>query len=249
MLSGLLGIGGGIVVVPALYFLFSASGFPAEDLMRVAIGTSLACTLFSTLLATWIHHKKKTVVWEILGKMSLGLLLGIGLGALLVRKISGSALQIIFSFFLCALSIWLFRSKKLHAAPFSLPSKQTLLISSVSIGTLANILGIGGGSLIVPLLIHWGLSIKKAVGTSAALSFSISLGGSLSYLLIGLGKIPGPATIGFIDLRAFFLIVPIALITAPYGARLAHQIHDHTLTRAFALLLLATGLWMLCSNF
>lgn len=245
ILAGLLGIGGGIVTVPCLYYIFYLIGYPQSYLMLLAVGTSLAAMVFNTASSTWAHHRRRAVLWDAWKKMVLGLLLGSGLGALFAKYLPGTILKIFFGIFLCILAVNFWGKHSFHEEPHRLPKMPLMLLWSLSIGAISNILGIGGGTLIVPFLTRCKVSSKNAIGTSAACSLLITSIGAVSYLIIGLNKVPLSKEIGYINLPAFIMVGIVSFIMAPLGAKWAHQLPMVQVRKIFAIVLAATGISMI----
>ncbi len=242
ILGGLLGIGGGVITVPCLLIIFRYLGYPQAYVMHMAIATSLAAMIFTTLSATWAHHKRGGVLWDVLKKMLPGLLVGSVLGALIAIWLSGIMLEIFFGVFLCLLAVRFYRQKPIHSGRHHLPKMPLLSVISGCIGVLSNLLGIGGGSLTVPMLTTFNVPDKKAIGTAAATTLFTSILGSLSYLIFAWGIIPIPDTVGLINLPAFLIIGGVTFFLAPYGAKLTHQISPQKVRKIFAIVLALTGI-------
>ncbi len=245
IMAGLVGIGGGIITVPCLYLVFHLLGYPQAYLMHMAIGTSLAAMVFNTISSTQAHHKHHGVVWSIVKKMLPGLLIGSFLGALSAEILSGVILAIVFGFFLIGTGLLFFRKHQPDLLEHKLPKAPMLTLISTGIGWLSNVLGIGGGVITVPILSAFKLPSKKAIGTSAATSLVISTIGAITYLMIGLGKLPFHDTVGYVNLPAFALIGIATFIAAPYGAKWTHQLREQTLKRVFGVVLVIMGLTMI----
>jgi uncharacterized membrane protein YfcA len=245
ILGGLLGIGGGIVTVPCLLLLFHLLGYPQPYIMHMALGTSLAAMTLNTISSTWAHHKKEAVLWNIVKQMLPGMILGGILGATCARFLSGVILELLFGVFLIVVGTLFFRQIKPHVKPHQLPSWPVLNAISAGIGWISNMLGMAGGILTMPLLTSFQIPNKKAIGTSAATSFLITLIGAVSYLIVGLGALPVSDTVGFINLPAFVVIGLTTFFVAPYGVKLAHQLPDQVLRRIFGIVLIVVGLSMM----
>ncbi len=241
ILAGLLGIGGGIVTVPCLLLVFNLLGYPQTYLMHMAIGTSLAAMVFNTISSTCAHHKRHGVLWNIVRKMLPGLVIGSVLGAVSAEYLSGIILEIFFGCFLIGIGILFLRKHQPHLEEHKLPSPPVFTLISAGIGWLSNLLGIGGGVITVPVLTSFKVQSKKAIGTSAATSLCISSIGALSYLWIGLGKLPFHETVGYINLPAFALIGIATFIAAPIGAKWTHQLSEHVLKRFLGVMLVLVG--------
>lgn len=242
VLGGLLGIGGGIVTVPCLLILFRYLDFPQPYIMHMAIATSLAAMIFNTAAATIAHNKRKGVVWDVFWKLIPGLIVGSILGALLATWLSGVVLEIFFGIFLLLLAVHFYRQKPVKAEGHKLPRPMILNALSGSIGVVSNILGIGGGSMTVPLLTFFQMKDKKAIGTSAATSLVTTTCGALSYLIFGRGDVPTSDTLGLINIPAFLVVGIIAFFTAPFGAKLTQEIDAAKVRKIFAIVLVLTGL-------
>lgn len=241
-LSGLLGIGGGIVTVPCLLILFPYLGFPKEYIMHLAIATSLAAMIFNTTSATIAHNKRGAVLWDIFWKLVPGLIIGSVIGALISTWLPDLLLEIIFGSFLLLLAIYFYRSKTVKSETHKLPHPFILNILCGGIGAISNLLGIGGGSMTVPLLTAFKVKDKNAIGTSAATTLITTICGTISYLVFGWGDIQEPETFGLINVPAFLIVGMTAFFTAPYGAKLTHEIDAGKVRKIFAIVLALTGL-------
>jgi uncharacterized membrane protein YfcA len=246
-LGGLLGIGGGSIAVPALLWTFSYLQFPQSHVMHIAIGTSLASMVINTLASAYFHQKKGAVHGMAIRKMIPGLLLGSLLGALTSPFLSGVFLQILFGLFTCAMSLYFVKPVKIEAVERHLPSLPLMSLQTGSISFMANILGIGGGIFTVPLLMHYSFKEKKAIGTSAAVSFIITLCGAIGYLIQGEDAFSQTLCVGYVYLPAFVIISVTSFFSAFYGAKLAHALPLKVLRTIFAAALLAVGLSMILS--
>jgi uncharacterized membrane protein YfcA len=245
LLAGLLGMSGGIITVPCLLFVFTWLGFPAEELMQLAIGTSLAAMVFNALSSTYSHNKSGAINWKLVKKMVPGLIIGCILGAYLGHILPNRILQLIFACFAIVLGFFFFRHKELpDVGKYKLPSRPILNSYGFGIGALSNVLGIGGGTMTVPLFVAFKLPLKASVATSAATGFIITLAGAVSYLIFGLGEAYYSYTFGYIYLPAFVILAIATFVAAPYGARMAHRMETDKLKKIFALSLLFVGIAM-----
>lgn len=242
VLGGLLGIGGGVITVPCLLFIFKYLGYPQTYLMQMAIATSLAAMIFNTLAATIAHNKRKGVDWNVFKKLIPGLTIGSLIGALIAVWLSTVILEILFGFFLILLAVNTYRQKTTKVKSYKLPSPLLLNALSCSIGALSNLLGIGGGSMTVPMLTAFKMKDRIAIGTSAASTLITTIYGTISYLVFGLGDIPVKDTVGLINVPACLIIGVAAFLIAPYGAKLTHEIDPRKVRKVFALVLVLTGL-------
>lgn len=247
LLAGLLGISGGIITVPLLALVFSHTALPQSSIMHLAVGTSLAAMVFNGLSATWAHHQKNGVVWNVFSRMAVGIILGSLCGAFVAHLLPDALLEGIFGFFACVLALYMLRKKAYHGENHPLPGTAALNSLGFCVSGIANVLGIGGGILTVPALMHFKMQEKQAIGTSAATGTLVSFLGAVSYMIFGLQQesVVNGKAVGYLYLPAFIAISVTTFIAAPYGARLAHVLPSKTLRRIFAAALFATGLMML----
>ena len=244
--AGALGIGGGLVMVPSLTIIFAAqAGFPAAEVLHLALGTSMAVILFTSLSSLLAHHRHGAVLWPIVVQITPGILLGTLLGTLLAASVPAQPLAIFFSAFVSLVAVQMVFNLKPKAAR-ELPGHAAVLVVGVGIGGVSALVSIGGGSLTVPFLTWCNVRVHNAIGTSAAIGFPIAVGGSLGYLFNG-WEHPGlPAgSVGYIYLPAFLWLVPSSMLMAPFGAKLAHSLPVATLKRLFAGLLVVLAARML----
>ncbi len=237
VLAGLLGIGGGLVFVPALVLLFRVQGLPDLLVMHMAVGTSLAAIVLTSLSSIRAHARLGSVDWPVFMHMLPGLLAGGLLGAACASLLSGFGLRVVFSVFLMlvAFRMWMGgRGTSVRTTHGPLGTG----IAGGAIGTLSALLGIGGGTLTVPYLTWRGLVVLRAVGTAAAAGLPLALAGTVGFVFIGLGVEGRPtASSGYVWWPAAILIGSVAMVLAPTGARLAHRIEPAKLRRVFAVLL------------
>lgn len=246
VLAGLLGVGGGIVIVPVLYFVFQSLGVSPESAMVVATATSLATIVPTSISSIRAHHRKGNVDLDLLTRWAPSIALGVFTGSWLVTRVAGSWLAALFGVVatLSALNM-LLRTNKSAVFP-NLPDRPGQAAMGASIGMVSSMVGIGGGTISVPLLTLYSYPAHKAVGTAAAIGLIISLPGVLTMLVFG--KLPADApvgTFGLVNIFGFFCIVPLTVMFAPIGASLAAKLDAAKLKRLFAIALLITGLRML----
>ncbi|MCP5324751.1 MAG: sulfite exporter TauE/SafE family protein [Oceanospirillaceae bacterium] len=248
VLAGLFGIGGGLVIVPVLIFVFSQQGVSPEVLTHMAIATSLATICFTSLSSIRTHQQNNAVDWPVAAGLSAGIVLGAVLGALTAEQLSGPALQVIIGVF--ALVIAAQMGFGLKPSPSrQLPGKTGQVTAGAGIGFASAIFGIGGGSLTVPFLSWCNMPMQRAVATAAACGLPIAVFGALSNVWIGYGNGLLPEhSLGYVYLPALLGIALTSVPCARIGARLAHQWSAAKLKKAFAILLLAVGLKFLLSN-
>ncbi len=246
IIAGLLGVGGGIVIVPVLYYMFTALKVDPNVLMHVAVGTSLATILATGTSSARAHFKRGSVDMDLLKTWWWAIALGVLAGAAIAGNISGGALTLVFG--VVALGVaanMLFRkdgpalSERLPGSPF----KEGI---GALIGGISVMMGIGGGTLGVPTLTLFGYPIRKAVGTAAAIGLIIAVPGTLMSILFGWGVAGRPPfSLGYVNLIGFLLIIPASTLAAPLGAKIAHAIDPSRLKLIFALFLGFTGLRMI----
>lgn len=245
--AGLLGIGGGMVMVPMLVFVFNAQGLSSENMLHLAIGTALASVAFTSLSSMRAHHAHGAVDWPIARAMSPGILTGSLGAALIAGFIPTRPLAALFSaLMLYAATQMLFTLRPKRAR--SLPGPAGVFAAGAFIGAVSSLLAAGGAFLTIPFLAWCGVPLRRAIGTAAANGFPIAVAGSLGYILHGL-RVPNlpPASLGFVYLPALGLVVLTSMLAAPYGARLAHRLPVKRLRVVFAVVLFGLALRMLLS--
>lgn len=245
LLAGLFGVGGGVVIVPALAFSFTAQGMNPEVLMHVAVGTSLATIVVTSLSSIRAHHRRGAVLWPVFLRLTPGIIVGAFIGAAVADLLPGEWLRRIFALFILFVAVQL--AFGLRPAPNrSLPGTAGMALAGAVIGSVSAIVGIGGGSLTVPFLTWCNVHVRNAVATSAAGGFPIAVAGALGFLYQGWGAAGLPEwSSGYLYWPAFAGIVVASTSMAPLGARLAHTLPAATLKRIFALLLAVIGVRML----
>lgn len=243
--GGLLGLGGGIVIVPALLFLFIHKGLPADILMQLAVATSLATIVFTSVSATWAHHRHGAVSWHIVRLLGPGIILGAVLGAVIADQLHSDSLRIAFGIFEMLVALQIGSGLK-PAAHRSLPSAAGMVASGGVIGTVSSLLGIGGGTLTVPFLLWCNTHIRTAVATSSACGLPIAVAGAATMIITGWGYdgLPQGST-GYVYWPAAILISIASVLAAPLGAKLTHTLPVHILRRVFAVVLFMIGVGMI----
>ena len=250
ILAGLLGVGGGIVIVPALYLALSTAGMDPAITMQVAVGTSLATIVFTSLSSGYGHFKRGAIDMDLLKLWAPSLLIGVVIGALLGGYVSGLILVGVFATVAALVALdMIFRKTKDDPTPRGF-AKPIWAILGVVTGGLSAMMGIGGGTIGVPLLNFLGYDIRRAVGTSAAIGFIIGLPGAVVYALTGLGAegLP-PFSLGYVNLAAAAIIIPLTSSFAHVGVKLAHSIPRRALRFAFGIFLMVTSLRMFIDLF
>lgn len=247
LVAGLFGLGGGVVMVPALIYTFAALDFPPLIATHLAVGTSLACILVTSATAGWTHWQKGAVDAGLLRPLIPGVLLGAWLGGGLAARLPGNGLQLAFGVFLIFVAATML--VKVQQAYFRLPGRWGMGLVALIIGAVSSLFGVGGGSMTVPFLRLCGVIMTRAVATSAVLGFPIALAGTLAYLYQGWAhsKLPGGA-LGFIYLPAFAGLVLCSAPASRLGAVLAHRLPAALLQRCFAGVLLLIALELVVSG-
>ncbi len=245
VVAGLLGIGGGMMMVPFLAILFQAQGFPFETKMQVILATSMATIIFTAISSVRAHHAKKAVNWQAVWAMSPGILLGALIGTRIVSMLSTRFLMIFFTVFLFYTGTQMLLNFKPKASR-TLPGRGGLFVAGLVVGVLSALVGAGGGFFSVPFLTWCNVAIHNAVGTSAALGFPIALFTTIGNVFNGwnMPNVPQPS-LGYVYLPALVGISITSMMTAPFGARLAHKLPVATLKRIFAVILYLLALRML----
>lgn len=249
LLGGLLGIGGGLVIVPVLVYSFTAHDFDNAILTQMAVGTSLATIIFTSFSSVRAHHARGAVRWELVRMIAPGIVLGTFLGAQIAHLLPGTGLQVLIGIFAILMALQMltnWQPGSATASPASLPGRQGLFLGGGMIGTASALFGIGGGSLTVPWLSHHAVRMQEAVATSSACGIAIAIAGTASFAWTGWGHAGLPVhSLGYIYLPAFACISLTSVMFATIGVRLAHQLPSRTLKKVFAVLLVVVGIRMI----
>jgi uncharacterized membrane protein YfcA len=237
-LAGLFGVGGGLVLVPVLLFLFDAQHFPAEHAMHLALGTSMATILFTSLASMRKHHQHGAVNWRVVRDITPGILLGTALGALIAASISPRELGIFFALFVYFAAAQILLDVRPHATR-QLPDFVGMTSIGTFTGWISSMVSIGGGTIVVPFLLWCNVPLRNAIGTSAAIGFPVAVGGTVGYIVTGMSihSLPAP-NLGFVYLPALLWVALASVSTAPLGAMAAHRMKVGLLRKLFAVLLL-----------
>jgi uncharacterized protein len=244
-LAGLLGIGGGLVIVPVLALVFAGQGVEPSVIMHLAIGTSLATIVITSLSSIRAHHRRGAVDWPVFARITPGIILGGLLGSGLAALLPSDVLRTAFALFMLLVAVRM--AFDLAPAPHrQLPGRLGMGFAGTLIGTVSTLMGIGGGTLSVPFLTWCNVTMRRAVATSAAIGLPIAVTGTSVYMTTGWGQaaLP-PLSLGYINLPAFVGIVVASILFAPLGARLAHAVPERQLKRFFAVFLAVLGLKLL----
>lgn len=249
-LAGLFGIGGGMIMVPMLVFVFTAKGFPAEHLMHLSLATSMATIVFTSISSVRAHHRHDAVDWKVARAMAPGIVAGALAATLVAGFVPTRPLAIAFAIFMFYASFSMFRDVR-PVPSRQLPGAAGLFGVGAGIGGLSSVLAAGGAFLSIPFLVRCNVPLKRAIGTAAANGFPIAVAGTLGYILNGLrvegssaGGLP-EGCLGFVYLPALAIIVAASMPAAPFGAKLAHRLPVRRLRIVFAIMLLAIAVRML----
>lgn len=249
--AGLFGVGGGTIIVPLLFIVFSQMGYNPDVVMHLALGTSLATIVVTSISSLMAHNKKDGIIWPVFKNLAPGMAIGCFFGAGIAGWLSAVHLQFIVGLFLLWVAYNMFMgSKKAVDSTKTLPTTSAQMGAGAGIGIASAIFGIGGGSLTVPYLTHYGVVMQKAVGTSAACGLPIAIAGALGFMLFGMkAEVNVPNTIGYIHIYAFLGISIMSFFTAKFGAKAAHALSPAVLKKCFAVLLVCVGCFFLVKGF
>jgi uncharacterized membrane protein YfcA len=245
-LAGLLGIGGGMIMVPFITAILSARGVPGDLAIKMAIASSMATIVFTSISSVRAHHKRGAVRWDLVRALAPGIVLGAGVGSLGVFAVlKGSSLALFFALFVSFSATQMFLDKK-PAPTRQVPGPAGLLGAGAFIGFLSGLVGAGGGFISVPFMTWCNVAIHSAVASSAALGFPIALANVAGYAISGfnLAGLP-PYSLGYIWLPALLVIASCSVLTAPLGAAAAHKLPVKRLKRVFASILYLLAAYML----
>lgn len=244
ILAGLLGVGGGIVLVPAFFYLFEGMGYGSDQLMQVCLATSLATIIVTSARSVLAHHRKGAVDWQILRGWAPGIAVGALAGVMVVAQLRTVTLQVIFGGLVFLISLYMAFGRSDWRLGTQMPKGILRATLSPIIGFLSVLMGIGGGSFGVPLMALHGVAIHRAVATAAGFGITIALPSAVAFLTTPVPNAP-PYTLGAVNLPAFLVVIAMTTITAPWGAALAHRLDPKPLKRIFAAFLAVVALNML----
>lgn len=244
VLAGLLGVGGGIVLVPAFFYTFTSLGYASPKLMQVCLATSLATIMVTSLRSVLSHSKKGAVEWGILRSWAPYIAVGALVGVIVASALKSSTLQAIFGGVGVCVGLYMAFGRSEWRLGEAMPTGVRRALMAPVVGFLSVLMGIGGGSFGVPLMSLYGVPIHRAVATAAGFGLTIAVPSVLAFLLVPVIGAP-PWTLGAVNIPAFFLIIAMTLITAPLGVRLAHAMDPKPLKRVFAIFIMLVALNML----
>ncbi|MDO9133217.1 MAG: sulfite exporter TauE/SafE family protein [Polaromonas sp.] len=242
VLAGLLGVGGGIVIVPVLYHLFTLLGVDESVRMHAAVGTSLATIIPTSIMSSRAHKKRGSLDMSLIKRLMPSVVVGVIVGSVASRFLSGASLTAVFASIALLVALNMAFKRDGFAVADGLPGPMGTALLGSGIGGVSTLMGIGGGTLSVPILNALRVPMHTAVGTGAMLGMVISFPGALAFILNGL-DVPNrlPFSLGYVNLLGFALIVPATLATTGWGAKLAHAINAQRLRQVFALFLALTA--------
>jgi len=233
--AGLLGVGGGIILVPAFYYTFVSLGYDSPQIMQICVATSLATIVVTSARSVLSHHKKGAVEWDILRQWAPGIAVGAILGVVIASGLRSNSLMMIFGILGLLVGSYMAFGRSDWRLGTEMPKGIQRIALSPLIGFLSVLMGIGGGSFGVPMMTLYGRPIHRAVATAAGFGFLIAVPAVMGFLLAGsdLTNKP-PFTIGLVNIAAFVVVVSMTTLTAPIGVRLAHAMDPKPLKRVFA---------------
>ncbi len=246
VLAGLLGVGGGIVLVPAFFYAFQTLGYDGPQLMQMCLATSLATIIVTSVRSVLSHNKKGAVDWAILRSWTPGIVVGAVLGVLVASNLRSTALQAIFGCLAIVIGLYMLFGRSEWRLRDAMPGALGTAAMSPVMGFASVLMGIGGGSFGVPLMSLMNVPIHRAVATAAGFGVVIAVPSVLGFLLVQIDPaMRPPLTIGAVNLVAFVLVIAMTLITTPWGVKLAHAMDPGPLKKAFGVFLTLVALNML----
>ncbi|MFT0891860.1 sulfite exporter TauE/SafE family protein [Pseudochelatococcus sp. G4_1912] len=242
LLAGLLGVGGGIIIVPVLYQVFTTVGIAETLRMKIAVATSLATIIATSAVSVKSHYDRGAVDTRLLKSWSGPIFVGVIAGAIIGGHVDGRVLSFVFATVALLVALQMTFTNRGAKIWDDFPNLAFRWGSGAFVGLISALMGIGGGSLSVPILSAVGYDIRKAVGTAAAIGFIIAIPGTITYVLSGIGVqgLP-PFSLGYLNWLGALVLVPLTMLTAPLGARLAHSIPRRMLQTCFAVFLAITS--------
>jgi uncharacterized membrane protein YfcA len=249
LFAGMLGIGGGVIIVPLLVSLFTEQHFPTDRVLHLALGTSIASIVFTGLSSVRAHHVRGVVRWDIVRRAGPWIVAGSLLGTLFAERLSSRYLALIFTAFVLYSSAQLLRRHNPKPTR-QLPGGLGMSVIALLIGGMSSLVGVAGGVIMLPLMTMCNVPMLTAIGTTAALGVPLSLAGAAGYIAAGLDKshLP-PLSLGYVYLPALAGLLVGTVVTVPFGARLAHGMRVELLRKIFAVVLLVLAAKMLWSLF
>ena len=239
-MAGLLGVGGGIIIVPALYYAFTVLDFDIVTRMHLSVGTSLAIIIPTSIISTKTHMEYDAVDFKMVKSFGLFILIGVILGTFLAVNLKTPALVLFFSIFAFMVGLFfIFLREKIVEKPKKI-SEIIKNISGIVIGFISVPLGIGGGSLMVPFMRNCGYDIRKSIGTAAAIGFLIAVSGTITLIISGkiINNITSPYSYGYFNFLGFIVFMPVTMVMARIGAKAVYKINKKLLSKIFGIFLI-----------
>ena len=248
--AGLFGIGGGLITVPFLYYIFGSLGIDQQYLMHLAVGTSFAIIIPTSIVSVLTHHRFKAVDFEIVKSYGIYVVLGVVLGTVFAASLKTKSLVLFFTIVIFLLAFYLLLLKEKEKNVIVKIRLHLKVIFGIIVGFISAPMGIGGAIMNVPILKFFGYSINNAIGSAAAIGFLIALFGATGFFLSGsILKTNLPLSIGFLNIPAFLIFIPITTFMARIGARTVHRIDKNKISKFFGIFLIIIGLRFLLEYF
>lgn len=244
LLAGLFGVGGGIVLVPAFFFVFNGMGYGGDQVMQICIATSLASIAATSARSVWAHHKRNAVDWSILRGWAPGIAIGAVVGVTVAARLRSEMLVLVFGVLATCVGLYLAFAKVHWRLGNEMPRAGVRGMLSLGVGFFSALVGIGGGSFGVPLMTLYGVQMHRAVATAAGFGLLIAVPSVLAFLFVSVPN-PPPGTIGAVNVLAFGIAISMTFVTAPLGARFAHALPAVALRRSFSVFILIVAVNML----
>ncbi len=241
--AGLFGIGGGLITVPFLYYIFGQLGIDQQYIMHLAVGTSFAIIIPTSTVSVLTHHKFKAVDFDVVKNYGLFVIIGVVVGTIFAASLKTKSLVLFFSIVILFLGIYLLLIKEKEQNILVEMKLYLKIILGFIVGFISSIMGIAGAVMNVPILKYYGYSIKKAIGSAAAIGFLIALFGATGFLISGnYLNTELPMSFGFINIPAFLIFIPITTFMARLGARTVHRIDKKKISKFFGIFLLIVSI-------
>ncbi|VDC33277.1 sulfite exporter TauE/SafE family protein [Pseudogemmobacter humi] len=244
VIGGLLGVGGGIVLVPAFFYAFQALGYGGDQVMQICVATSLATIVVTSLRSVSAHHRKGAVDWQVLRSWGPWLVLASALGVWVASGVSSSVLQALFGALAGLAGLWMAFGRDSARLGAEMPGQPLRGLLASFTGFFSALMGIGGGTFGVPLMVLFNMPIHRAIATASGFGVLIAVPAVIGFLFLRIDHAP-PLSVGAISLPAFLIVIGTTLLTTPWGVRLAHAMDPKPLKRAFAVFLTLVALNML----
>jgi len=246
-LAGLLGIGGGLVLVPGLFFVFNMLGYESDSIMHLAVGTSLSTIVATGISSARAHWKKGSVRFDLVKKIGVGMVIGVAIGTFIASTVTGIWLQAFFAFTLVILALLMRINPEKITLFKEVPGQPWSGIAGTIIGVVSTLMGIGGAALNVPYMTLSKVPIHKAVGSASAMGLLVAIPGAIGFMIIGYGPHENfpPFSFGYINLLALAVIVPVTVLFAPIGVHVAHRFSTKMLRRIFSVFMIIIAVRMI----